>query len=715
MSIDNKYIKMVEIKAVGDWELEVLGIPFGSPDRRDSDGEFFNEQTNLHLDKFPAPPAVYFHGFADSKNKMKSPAYIGKTISVEKRADGVWFRIILDKASKFARRVWLAAKEGLAFASSGSLPHLVRKGRNGHILEWPVSELSLVDEREGRRMASRDAIALPVLKSIYKQAKLSLPDGLMSQEDSARGASDEDPKNTQTILVTKGIKMSEQITEADITLAEDNARKALLEEQAAERKAAEEKQAEIDEAVKAALAKKAAEDEAAKKVAEEAAEEANEEEEDEAIKARRLSDRTFNAPSLAKHAFAWKYDNLEPGDHALMVGIIRAGGKEVVSNDSLKALAIKCMGEKDDEGQLIAVKMAMKRAGMSMKVADALNQSDLTGFGEEWVGTLQSTSLWERIRLGVNILGQIPTIEVPQGSESVVIPLQSTPPTFYVVAQASAQDSNPGPITRTVTTSKMGTAQTTLPVAKIGASTYFTGELVEDSLIPWVAELRSAIVIEGQEVLESMVIDGDTDETITTNINTIGGTPAGNEAYLSFNGFRKLALVTNTANSRPGGAFTVEDFLETVKLMGLAGKNAKQKDKVIFVMDLWTEWKALELAEVKTRDVFSAPTVENGQLTGIWGYKTFGSANMHRANQDATYGLKANADGKTDLTTPANNAKGALLAVRLDQWRLGWKRRMTIETVRVPSADSTEITALMRVGLINRDTDASAITYNLNI
>ncbi len=350
-----------------------------------------------------------------------------------------------------------------------------------------------------------------------------------------------------------------------------------------------------------------------------------------------------------------------------------------------------------------------------MKVADALNQSDLSGYGDEWVGTLQSTSLWERIRLGVQVLAKIPTIEVPQGSESVVIPLQSTPPTFYVVAQASAQDSNPGPITRTVTTSKMGTVQTTLPVAKIGAGTYFTGELVEDSLIPWVAELRSAIVIEGQEVLESMVIDGDTETGATTNINTIGGTPAGNEAYLSFNGFRKLALVTNTANSRDGGAITDQDFLETVKLMGIAGKNAKQKDKVAFILDLWTEWKVLEIVQVKTKDVFSAPTIENGSLTGIWGYKVFGSANMHRSNQDATYGLKANTAGKTDLTTPANNTKGVMLSVRFDQWRLGWKRRMTIETVRVPSADSTEITALMRVGLINRDTDASAISYNLTV
>ncbi|KKL63898.1 hypothetical protein LCGC14_2170490, partial [marine sediment metagenome] len=391
-----------------------------------------------------------------------------------------------------------------------------------------------------------------------------------------------------------------------------------------------------------------------------------------------------------------------------------SGGKKP-SEDSMKALAVKVLEDKDEARVFSSTKMAMKRAGVSMKVADALNQSDLSGFGDEWVGTLQSSDLWRRILLENAIVSQLPAIEVPQGSESVVIPLQSTPPTFYVVAQASAQDSNPGPITRTVTTSKMGTAKQTLPVAKIGAATYFSGELVEDSLIPWVAELRSAIVTEGQEVLEHMVIDGDDETGATTNINDIGGTPAGTEAFLSFDGFRKLALVTNTANSRDGGALTDTDFLETIKLMGIAGKNAVQKDQVIFILDLWTQWKSLELVQVKTKDVFSAPTIENGSLTGLWGYKLFGSANMHRANQNATYGLKANTAGKVDLDTPANNTKGAILAIRKDQWRIGWKRRMTIETVRVPSADSTEITALMRVGLINRDTDASAISYNITV
>ena len=286
---------------------------------------------------------------------------------------------------------------------------------------------------------------------------------------------------------------------------------------------------------------------------------------------------------------------------------------------------------------------------------------------------------------------------------------------IYKVAQASAQDANPGRVTPTITTTKKGTGSKTLTVSKLGAAINYTGELEEDSLIPWVSEMRRDLTLEAAEIMEHLVIDGDTDTSATTNINCIGGTPTGNEAYLLMNGFRKLALVTNTANSRSAGTLTVEDYLQTLQLMGLAGRNAAQKDQVDFIVDMWTHWKSLELAEVKSRDVFVAPTIENGYLVNLYGHNIITSSNMHRANQDTTYGLKANTSGKVDLNTAANNTTGSILAVRWDQWRLGYKRMMTFETQRDAISDSTDIVCMMRVGLINRDTEASAISYNVTL
>jgi hypothetical protein len=122
-------------------------------------------------------------------------------------------------------------------------------------------------------------------------------------------------------------------------------------------------------------------------------------------------------------------------------------------------------------------------------------------------------------------------------------------------------------------------------------------------------------------------------------------------------------------------------------------------------------WKALELADVKTRDVFTAATIEAGRLSAIYGYPVYVSHHMHKPQVTRL----TNAAGKIDLDTPGNNTKSALLAVRFDQWMMGWRRRMTIETMRWPRAQTTEITVTMRYGLVYRDTEASAISYNLTV
>lgn len=429
------------------------------------------------------------------------------------------------------------------------------------------------------------------------------------------------------------------------------------------------------------------------------------------------------APAVAQFGDIAKYDGMELGDLAVLAALGKAakmaGKTEGPSTELLRAMVVRlgdsAEGNAPEHG---AAKAALKAAqmrthsGAAVK-ANELNYSTLSSYGDEWIGVTYSNTLWDKIRLDTPIVGRIPTVTVPQGSESVVIPLESTAPTFYKVAQATAQDANPGRTTATYTTSRVGTASQTLTVAKLGAAVNYTGELEEDSLIPWVQELRRLLTAEAAEVLEHIVIDGDTVTTATTNINDIGGTPGGTEAFLLFNGFRKLALVTNTANSRSAGTLAVEDYLETLKLMGLGGRNALDKAKVSFITDAHTNWASLVLAELKTQDVNAQPTIRDGQLTGIWGREVINSGNMHRANQDATYGLKANTAGKIDLDTAANNTTGSILAVRWDQWRFGYKRMMNFEIQREPLSDSTLIVVNMRVGMINRDNEAAAISYNV--
>jgi hypothetical protein len=699
-------IKAIKLDS-GEWALDVLGVPFGSPTQLDSDGEYFSAETKTHDDKFSLPPAVYYHGYDDAGKPSGSPHYIGRTVSATRKADGVWYRVVLDKANEYARRVWEAAKQGVARASSGSLPHLVRKARDGHILEWPVAELSIFDAIGNRQPANQYAVALPVLKAMYLQAGISLPVDIdPSQEtDGARapgtgadadvGKDIEQPTKHESAQGQKGRRIMDP---EDVKKMVADAIKADREAQAAAAKAQADQQAAVDAAVKAA----------------------EERWEADAAKGNRLPSGGQQAPYQTKYANLAKYDNLDVADHAALIDVLAAAkskghSQRGASIDAYRALAVKLGDSKEDN--LRGARMTAKMAGVPMDAAKAneLNQSTLANYGDEWVFTSHSNAVWERITQEDQILGRIPAIEVPQGSESVTIPLSGTPPTFYVTAQASAQAANPGAITNTVITSKMGTGNKVLSVKKLSGADVFTGELEEDSLIPWIPELRRNMQQEAKEVMSHIVIDGDTAAGATTNINDIGGTPAGTEAFMLFDGFRKLALVTNTANSRDGGVFALTDFLETLKLMGLAGRNAVDKTKVGFIIDLWTHWKSLELAQVATRDVFSAPTIEKGELINIYGHDVIHTANMHRANQDATYGLKANSAGKIDLDTAANNTTGAILAVRWDQWRLGYKRRWTFETERHALADATVIVMSSRVGMVNRDAEAAAETYNLTL
>jgi hypothetical protein len=181
--------------------------------------------------------------------------------------------------------------------------------------------------------------------------------------------------------------------------------------------------------------------------------------------------------------------------------------------------------------------------------------------------------------------------------------------------------------------------------------------------------------------------------------------------FLTLNGFRKSPLVTTTANSRSASAGLLDtDYLATVKLMGTAGMNALDKSKVEFIVDLNTYWKSLELASLKTQDVFANATLEGGELEKVWGYKLRPSAQMHRESAKRM----AESTGKIDQTD-SDNTLGAILAVRYDQWLFGYKRRFQIKLQEQIDSDSTQIVAFARVGMVQRDTEASAITYNVGV
>ena len=662
------------VKAAGDMELEVLLVPFGGPDNgRDTDGQFFSDKTNIQQEIYKTVPAYYYHGYDPDGKPQGDPEVIGMMHYDHTDAKGHWYRAVLDKTNQYAKRIWEAAKKGLARASSGTIGHIARAARDGFIKLWPVVEGSLIDEGENRHPANAYAVALPVLKARQ-------PDLLIPGEDGSTEAGDTALTDNATIetKTNKEIEMEEK--DVMKMVADELAKAKAIE--AEEAKKAAEIQAEIEKAVKAK------EEELEKKFAE----------------SNRLPSN--RAPYVKKYGDTDAFDNLDAGDAAVLAGVVKSAGK-IPSEGLLKALSFKLDEDKSEVGN--HGRKAMKAAGVK---AGEIDYSTSSGYGDEWVGVAYSSALWNSIRGGSEIISKIPAVEFPKGVESMTLPLESTDPVWYKVAENTTNGSTVGAPAPTITSSRLATSNASLTLAKLGARVFYTGELEESAMVPFAAELRRQLAESGMEYLESAIIDGDNVADASTNINDIAGTPAASDWFMVWDGFRVSPLVTTTANSRSAaGSLDITDFIETVKLMGTAGINGLDQSKVGYIVDLNTYYKTMTLPEVLTRDVYASPTIENGKLVRLFGYPLYASGNMHKASSDR----KANSAGKIDLDTTTNNAYGAILAVRFDQWKLGWMRHLKLETTRFAASDSTEIVAQMRVGLKQRDTEASAITYYVGV
>lgn len=160
----------------GEWVLDVLGAPFGGPlGGRDYTGEYFHPGTDFWLDRISSRPVIHYHGLHD-----RTPEVIGRELKHWVDDAGVWFRVVLDKASVAASRVWDAAQRGVAKASSGAISHLVREQPDGRIDVWPIGELSLMDGSVDQP-ANPYAVAFPAAKALYHSAGLELPEGAIPE------------------------------------------------------------------------------------------------------------------------------------------------------------------------------------------------------------------------------------------------------------------------------------------------------------------------------------------------------------------------------------------------------------------------------------------------------------------------------------------------------------------------------------------------------
>lgn len=396
-------------------------------------------------------------------------------------------------------------------------------------------------------------------------------------------------------------------------------------------------------------------------------------------------------------------------------------GESPVSESYLRAMAYKTA--RQIQTQKGAATDYAVRAKFPFKTPDEVFQSDVTasiraneimdgaqnGQGAEWIYDLQGTSLWEAIRNETPVYGAMRSkgmdeAEIPQGFDGELIPLEGSDPTWYVANAAASIDSSGTPI-GTFSTSKFGTGQRAISVAKLSVAMNFQRELEEGSIINIVQEAQRKIRVTAAEQIDYILLNGDTATGANTNINLIDSTPAAAPAlpsYTLLNGMVKLALSAAATRRDAGLTFDETDFLATLKKLPAAKR--QNRDKLLYILDSDTGIAASNIPTLKTRDVYSGATLEEGVLTSIWRIAVLETAFMYLANSA----------GKISATA-GNNTLGRLLLVVPNQWAARWKRRISTDVTYFPFADTTQIVAHMRWGLAYRDTDAAAISYNIPV
>lgn len=146
--------------------LDILAAPFGGPiNGKDIVGAYFDKDTDFMEDMIPTPGLFYWHGRMTGSGLDR----YGEIVYRWMDNDGVWFRVKLDLNTETGNKLWKAALDEKAYASTGVVPASYEMDKEtGRIKSWLIGDLTLIDEdiNAGRIPANYYAVAKPALKNL---------------------------------------------------------------------------------------------------------------------------------------------------------------------------------------------------------------------------------------------------------------------------------------------------------------------------------------------------------------------------------------------------------------------------------------------------------------------------------------------------------------------------------------------------------------------
>ena len=319
--------------------------------------------------------------------------------------------------------------------------------------------------------------------------------------------------------------------------------------------------------------------------------------------------------------------------------------------------------------------------------AKAMDSAE-TGYGLQLMGAQYVADLWEAARPLSRVFPLIDTFEMT--APTAYLPVEADIPEMLFVAESTANNSS------NYATSKTGSNRVQVDAKKFVIHQMWSGELEEDSIIPFLPFLRRQAATAIAHYSDSLILNGDTTATATGNINSDDEAPASTKHFLAFDGLRHVGLVDNTGNSKDAGGVVSYGLLrdqltrmaDTSRLFHW-GHPVNPED-VVYVTDHSTANAISQLDEVLTVDKYGPQaTVLTGELARVGRNPLVASMAMSLTE----------ADGKVSFDTPANNIKGQVVAFNRRGLKAGWRRRVRVEVERLPASDQTRIVYSLRMGL----------------
>ena len=310
-----------------------------------------------------------------------------------------------------------------------------------------------------------------------------------------------------------------------------------------------------------------------------------------------------------------------------------------------------------------------------------------SGYGSQLIGAQYVGDLWEAARNDSRVFGLINTFEMT--APTAYLPVEVDFPELLLVSESTANNSS------NYTTVKTGSNRVSTTASKFVLHQMWSGEMEEDSIIPFVPFLRRQAGLSLGHYSDSLVLNGDTTNAGTGNINLDDADPADTKHYLAFDGIRHAFIVDATGQGTNVAGPITFDTLYGLKTLAVDGTyfhdwgHPNDPSDFVYVGDYKVNDKIALLDEFKTVDQYGP------QATVLRGEQ--GKIGMHPFISSMAMGL-TEADGKLS-TTGSNNTKGQVVAFNRRGLVAGWRRRVRIETERLPATDQTRIVYSLRMGL----------------